>query len=119
MAIGEMWNTSNPKRIWAWFDPDDDIKIPIGIDDRLTDLGVGYSSHEVIAASPLNCPDEGSYVSGQRIRVRMKRAAAASYSASTYYPFTVRISGDDGTTQSDLTLYLRFRDDASDNSAQE
>lgn len=113
-----MWNDSDPKRVWAYFDPDDDIRIPIGIDQRLTDLGVGYSAHQVIVSSPLECPDPGSYVANQRIRVRIKRAAAAAYTTSAYYPILVRISGDDGTTRSDLTLYLRFRDSATDNSYQ-
>ena len=117
MTIGNMWNTADPKRIWAWFDPDDDIKIPLGITDRLADLGVGYSSHTVTVSSPLECPDQGTYTPGSRIRARIKRATGASYSTSAYYPILLRISGDDGTTRSDLTLYLRFRDGASDNRA--
>ena len=118
MAIGNMWNTSNPKRIWAWFDPDDDVKIPIGIEERLTDMGVGYASHDVVVASPLECPDEGSFVPGSRVRVRIKRAAAAAYDTAVYYPVLMRVSGDDGTSRSDITLYLRFRDGLSNPQAE-
>jgi hypothetical protein len=113
VAIGEKWNTDNPNKVWAFFDPDADIKIPVGIDEWLTELGVGYASHEVLAAAPLECADEGAYSPGQRIRVRMKLVTTPTYTANKLYPFTLRVYGDDGTTKDDLTLYLKIKDDLS------
>lgn len=118
MAIGNMWQTADKRKIWALFDPDEDLHIPIGIDQRLQALGVGYASHQVLVSSPLECPDPGTYTQGQRIRPRIKRIAAAAFSTTAYYPVLLRIFGDDGTTKSDLTLYLKFRDGSSDNSAE-
>lgn len=113
MAIGERWNTENPDRIWAKFDPDADIKIPFGITEWLADLGVGYASHDIIAPSPLECPDEGVYTPGQRIRIRIRVATGATYTAGQLYPFTIRLNGDDGTTKDDRTLYLKLQDNLS------
>ena len=117
MAIGEMWNTSNPKRIWAWWDPDDDLFIPFGIEDMLVDMGCGYGSHDIVVSAPFECPAEGTYTPGQRIRFRIKLVTSPTYNAATYYPFTFRLSGDDGTSRKDVTLYLRVRDGLSDPAA--
>jgi hypothetical protein len=111
MTIGERWNTDNPLKVWAYFDPDADIKIPFGITEWLADLGVGYASHQVLADPPLQCADPGTYTPGQRIRIRMKRAAG-TYTAGPW-PFIVRLHGDDGTTQDDKTLWLKLKDNLS------
>ena len=107
--IGDAWNIDDPKKPWTDWDPEADVKIPIGLDDWLTELGVGYGDHEILAAAPLECASEGVYSAGT-VLVRMKLAAAATYVPGVKYPFTVRVSGDDGTTQDDRTLWLKVKD---------
>lgn len=109
MAIGDAWNIDDPKKPWADWDPDANIKIPIGLDDWLTELGDTYGSHQIIAVAPLECADAGTYSAGD-IQVRMKLVASPTYSAGRKYPFTVRVFGADGLTQDDRTLYLKVKD---------
>lgn len=110
MATGPAWNLDDPAKPWALWDPDADIKIPIGLDDWLATLGVGYADHEVIIAAPLECPAKGTYTSGAPVLVRIRRATGAAYTAGTKYPFTIRVKGDDGTTQDDRTFWLQIKD---------
>jgi hypothetical protein len=109
MAIGDAWNIDDPLKPWALWDPDANIKIPIGLDDWLAELGDTYGSHSIIAPAPLECASPGSYSAGT-IMVRMKLAAAATYVAGRKYPFTVRLVGADGITTDDRTLYLKVKD---------
>ena len=109
MTTGAAWNTDDPAKPWALWDPDAKIAIPIGVADWLAALGVGYGSHEIIAAAPLECADEGVHDAGT-IPVRMQLVASPTYKAGTKYPFTIRIVGDDGFTQDDRTLYLKVKD---------
>jgi hypothetical protein len=108
--IGSAWNINNPAKPFAIWDPDADIGIPIGLADWLaTDLGVGYSSHQVLTAPPLVCEDPGAYVDGV-VRVRMALIPGAEFTAGVKYPFTIRVFGDDGTTKDDRTLWLQVRE---------
>jgi len=104
--IGDAWNIDSPTKPWALWDPDANIKIPIGLDDWLAELGTTYGSHSIIALAPLECADAGAYLDGV-IQVRMKLAAAPVYTSGVRYPFTVRLVGADGITQDDRTLYLK------------
>lgn len=106
--IGAAWDVSDPLRPWALFDSDADIKIPIGLADWLAELGTAYASHEVIAAAPLECMDEGAIDSEETVVVRMRRDPTAEFVRGKRYPFTVRLLGADGTTQDDRTFWLKL-----------
>lgn len=108
MTIGAAWNIDDPAKPWTDWDPNADIKIPFGFDEWLAELGVGYLSHEVLTANPLECADEGTYTAGTAL-IRMKLAASAVYTEGTKYPFTIRVHGDDTTTQDDRTLWLKVK----------
>lgn len=109
MTIGAAWNVDNPEKPFADWDPDADIKIPIGLEDWLTvDLGTAYQSHQIITASPLVCEDAGTYTDGT-VLVRMALIDGADYTEGTKYAFTVRVFGSDGTTQDDRTLFLKVK----------
>lgn len=109
MTIGAAWNTDDPKKPWADWDPDANIPIPIGLDGWLAELGTTYGSHTVIAASPLLCVDAGSYNAGV-IRVRMSLVASPVYTPGRKYPFTIRVVGADGITKDDRTWRLKVQD---------
>lgn len=108
MTTGAYWNVDDPSKPWADFDSDADIKIPLGFNDWLAELGTTYDSHEIIAASPLECVDDGTY-DGETALVRMRLLSGADFADGTKYPFTTRIHGADGTTQDDRTLYLKVK----------
>lgn len=105
--IGDAWNIDVPTKPWALWDPDADIKIPIGLDDWLQKLGTLYGDHDIIAAAPLECADQGTYSAGI-VRVRIRLAAGATFTPGVRYPFIVRVFGADGTTKDDRTLWLRL-----------
>lgn len=107
MATGSFWNLDDPDKPWGPFDPDAAIVFPIEVDAWLVSLGVGYSSHSIIVAAPLEC--ESSAHSDGVIAVSMRLAEGAAYTPGTKYPFTLRIVGDDGFTQDDRTLYLKVK----------
>ena len=109
MTIGAAWHIDDPAKPWADWDPDANIVIPIGLDAWLAQLGVAYSSHQIIAPAPLECASPGSYSAGT-IGVRMKLVASPVYSPGTKYPFTVRVFGADGATKDDRTLWLKVKD---------
>lgn len=106
--IGEAWNIDDPTKPWALWDPDANLIIPIGVTDWLAEMGVAYGSHQVIAAAPLECADQGTNVGGV-IGVRMKLAAAAVYKKGTKYPFTIRLTGADAISKDDRTLWLQVK----------
>lgn len=108
MAIGAAWNIDDPNKPWALWDPDANIKIPIGVDDWLAELGTSYGSHQIITAAPLQCVAPGSYNAGT-IEVRMALVATPTYTEGTKYPFTLRIVGADSTTKDDRTLWLKVK----------
>lgn len=108
MATGDAWNVDDPTKPWALWDPDANIKIPVYLDDWIAELSTTYGSHDIITAAPLECADEGTYVDGV-IAVRMKLVATPSYTAGQKYPFTIRITGADGITKDDRTLYLKVK----------
>ena len=62
MPIGAAWNIDDPTKPWIDWDPQANIRIPIGVADWLTELGDTYASHDVIATPPLECADEGAHV---------------------------------------------------------
>lgn len=109
MTIGAAWNIDDPDKPWIKWDPDANIAIPIGVDDWLTELGAVYGTHDIIADAPLTCVNEGTYASGT-ITVRMALVASPVYSAGKKYPFTIRLTGLDGVTKDDRTLWLRVKD---------
>lgn len=106
MTIGAAWNIDNPRKPYAEFDANADIKIPLGFVDWLAELGVIYSSHEVITAPPLECVSQGTY-DGTTVLIRMRLLPGAQFTSGLKYPFTIRLKGADGTTQDDRTLWLR------------
>ncbi len=108
MTTGAAWNTDNPEKPWALWDPDANITIPIGLADWLASLGVSYGSHEVIADAPLQCVDPGTYQSGT-VGVRMALANGAIFQEGAKYPITIRVVGTDGETQDDRTLWLKIK----------
>lgn len=109
MTIGAAWNVDDPLKPWALWDPNANIKIPIGVDDWIAELSTTYGAHDIIAAAPLECVDEGTYSAGT-ISVRMKLADAAVYVPGRKYPFTIRVTGADGITVDDRTLWLKVKD---------
>lgn len=109
MTIGSAWDITDPDKPWAKWDPNANIKIPIGLTDWLAELGVGYGSHQIITAAPLTCPDPGTYSAGT-ILVRMALVASPVFAPGVKYPFTIRLTGDDGTTKDDRTLYLKVKE---------
>lgn len=109
MPIGANWNIDDAAKPWALWDPDANIVIPIGVTDWLAELGTGYGSHQIITAAPLECADPGTNVSGT-IGVRMKLVTSPTYKAGTKYPFTIRLTGSDGITKDDRTLWLKVKD---------
>lgn len=109
MTTGAAWNTDDPKKPWADWDPDANIKIPVYLDDWLTELGTTYGSHTIIAPAPLECDDAGTYAAGI-IPVRMSLVASPTYVPGRKYPFTIRIVGADALTTDDRTLWLKVKD---------
>lgn len=109
MATGAAWDVSDPLNPWALWDPDANIKIPVFLDDWIGELSTSYGSHQVITAAPLEVADAGTY-SGGVIAVRMKLVASPTYKAGTKYPFTIRLTGADGITKDDRTLWLKVKD---------
>lgn len=109
MTIGQNWNTEDPLKPWALWDPNANIVIPIGLTDWLAELGVSYGSHSIITSAPLECADQGTNVAGT-IGVRMKLVATPTYVAGVKYPFTVRVVGADVQTQDDRTFWLKVKD---------
>lgn len=109
MTIGAAWNIDDPTKPWALWDPQANIKIPIGVADWLTELGTAYGSHSIIAAAPLECDDAGTHADGV-IPVRMSLVATPTFVQGRKYPFTIRIVGTDGITTDDRTLYLKVKD---------
>lgn len=109
MTIGAAWNIDDPTKPWAVWDPDANVVIPVGLDDWLADLGTSYGSHQIIAAAPLECASPGSYALGT-IGVRMKLVDTPTYTSGKKYPFTIRVTGADGITKDDRTLWLKVRD---------
>lgn len=107
--IGANWNVDDPKKPWAYWDPDANIVIPIGLEAWLAEIGATYGSHQIIANAPLECASPGSYASGT-IGVRMKLVASPTFKQGTKYPFTVRVIGADGITKDDRTLWLKVKD---------
>lgn len=107
--IGSNWNVEDPLKPWALWDPDANIVIPIGLDDWLAELGTTYGSHTVIAAAPLQCVSPGTYVAGT-IGVRMALVASPTFKSGVKYPFTIRVTGLDGVTKDDRTLWLKVKD---------
>lgn len=108
MATGPAWNLDDPTQPYALWDPSADIKIPFGLDDWLAALSVGYADHEVIVAPPLECPSKGTFSAGTPVLVRMRVAAGAEYAIGAKYPFTLRVSGNDGTTRDERTFWLQL-----------
>lgn len=108
MTIGAAWNIDDPAKPWCDWDPNANIRIPIGVADWLTELGTAYQSHDILTAAPLECADEGTHSAGT-ILVRMKLAAAPIFTEGVKYPFTIRVFGSDGLTQDDRTLWLRVK----------
>ncbi len=109
MATGAAWNVDDPLKPWALWDPDANIKIPVYLDDWIAELSTGYGSHTVTAAAPLEVADAGTYVDGV-IAVRMKLVTSPTYTAGKKYPFTIRLTGADGITKDDRTLWLKVKD---------
>lgn len=112
MPTGAAWNTTeDPEKPTTLWDSDADIRVPVALAAWLAELGVGYSSHEVLPEAPLTCPSAGTYDSGTDtvlIRLTIPEADRATALGRTLKA-TVRVFGDDGTTQDDRTLYLKVK----------
>jgi hypothetical protein len=114
LNIGSAWNTEDdPTKPWMDFDIHADLKIPLGFSQWLTRMGVGFASYEVIfpIGSPLEVPSggQGAY-DGETSLLRIRVKDAAEYVLGTKYPMTIRLFGDDSTSQDDATLYFRLVD---------
>ena len=107
--IGEEWDVTKPDKPVLLWDPNANIVIPIGLTAWLAQLGVSYGSHQIITAAPLECASQGLYSAGL-IGVRMKLVAVPVYRSNAKYPFTVRVTGSDGITMDDRTLWLRIKE---------
>lgn len=114
MKTGDFWNLDDPAKPWGLFDLDAELVFPIYVDEWLAEMGTTYSSHQVIAVSPLECSagvhavNEGLDV----IYVRAQRASGAEFKVGIKYPFTLRLIGANGpdgagTQVDDRTLWLK------------
>lgn len=112
MPTGAAWNiTDDPEKPTTLWDSDADIRIPVAFAAWLAELGVGYASHEVLPESPLTCPSAGVYdpVSDTAlVRLTISEPERAASLGRTLRA-TIRLRGDDGTTQDDRTLYLKVK----------
>lgn len=108
MATGDAWTIDQEApdvlKPWAQFDSDAILDIPFDWSEWLADKGTTYSSHSVITHASLECT-QSSQASGV-IKVRIKKATAATLVAGTKYEVTCRIVAADGQ-QEDQTVYLR------------
>lgn len=111
MTTGAAWNVIDPMKPWALFDTNARRIIPFELEDWLTEMGTTYASHEIIANSPLECP-ESSYlddVVAITIQLIDGLVLGTDYKLNTKYPFTVRLTGADGQID-DRTLWLKLVD---------
>lgn len=105
MATGDLWNVDDPLKPWALFGRNSIIDIPFEISDWLASLASTYSTHQIIAPTPLECvtSDHSSGI----ITIRMKVATGADLILGTKYPFTVSLVCADGQ-QDERTLRLQL-----------
>lgn len=112
MPTGAAWNTTDdPEKPTTPWDSDADIRIPVAFSAWLAELGVGYASHQVFPESPLTCPSAGVYDAGSdtalvRLTIpEVNRPAAMGRTLKA----TIRVFGNDGTTQDDRSLYFKVK----------
>lgn len=105
MATGEAWNLDDPKKPWAYFDPNSIRDIPFEWDVWLTDIGSSYLSHSFAAAAGLTVVS--SVQSGGIIKVRIKKNPVLPLLTGQFYSLTCHIVAADGQEE-DQTLYLKI-----------
>ncbi len=115
MKTGDYWNIEDPKKPWGEFDPNAKLVFPIFVNEWLREMGTTYSSHEVLAASPLQCSDGVHAVSEglDVIHIRVQIAVGADFKIGLKYPFTLRLVGANGSDGAgpltdDRTLWLKL-----------
>ena len=106
MTTGAAWNLDNPRKPWAYFDPDATREIPFDWIDWLADIGSTYASHSIIVvAGGLQC--SSSSQSGGIITAVIKKAVAGTLTVGQKYAVTCRITAANGEID-DQTVYLKI-----------
>ncbi len=99
------WDTSNPLKPWAIFDPNAVRDVPFDWSAWIADIGGTYASHTITAASPLQCTTS-AHASGI-VTARIKVADGAVYAVGTKYPVTCSLVMADGQ-RDERTVYLKL-----------
>ena len=105
MATGEAWNLDDPKKPWAYFDPNSIRDIPFEWVVWLADIQSSYQSHTFAAAAGLSVVS--SIQSGGIIKVRIKKDPALPLLAGQKYSVKCHITAADGQEE-DQTLFLKI-----------
>jgi hypothetical protein len=105
MATGEAWNLDDPKKPWAYFDPNAVRDVPYEWDVWLSDIESTYASHTVSAAPGLTIPS--SVQSGGVIKIRIKKDPLLPLVVGQLYGVTCHIVAADGQEE-DQTLYFKI-----------
>lgn len=107
VVAGDFWNISNPKKPRGDFDPNAKLRFALGVDDILTEMGTTYGSHVLIAQTPLEVLEAGTYAAGEVTPLIGATADALDMIGQTV-TLTLRVIGADGQ-QDDRTMYLKFK----------
>lgn len=112
LITGGAWNVEDdPTKPFMNFDVHADLKLPLGFTYWLEHMGTGFGSYEVLLPedSPLEIPVGGLGVyDGSTALLRLRVRTGAEYKIGAKYPLTVRLLGDDATSQDDATLYFKL-----------
>lgn len=103
--MGSTWDTSDPSKPWAIFDPNAVRDIPLDWSEWIADIGGTYSSHSITAISPIECVTS-SHLAGV-ITARIKVTDGAAYVVGTKYPIKCTIVMTDGQ-RDDRTVWLKL-----------
>ncbi len=105
MSTGEAWNLDDPKKPWAYFDPNSIRDIPFEWDVWLDDIQSTYASHALSVSAGLTAVN--SIQSGGIIKVRIKKDPALPLAVGQFYSVTCHIVAADGQEE-DQTLFLKI-----------
>lgn len=105
MPTGSAWNTGNPLKPWAYFDPDAVRDIPFEWDLWLADIGANYTSHTVSVDPGLVC-STSSQANGI-VKLRIEKDPAAPLVVGQKYAVTCHIVASNGE-EDDQTVWLKI-----------